>query len=34
MIIDCVSDLHGYFPELAGGDLRIELNNNDAIRKQ
>jgi Icc-related predicted phosphoesterase len=23
MIIDCISDLHGYFPELAGGDLLI-----------
>lgn len=23
MIIDCVSDLHGYFPELEGGDLLI-----------
>lgn len=23
MIIDCISDLHGYFPELDGGDLLI-----------
>lgn len=23
MIIDCVSDLHGYYPELGGGDLLI-----------
>lgn len=23
MIIDCISDLHGYFPELEGGDLLI-----------
>lgn len=23
MIIDCVSDLHGYFPDLEGGDLLI-----------
>ncbi len=23
MIIDCVSDLHGYYPKLAGGDLLI-----------
>jgi len=23
MIIDCVSDLHGYYPELEGGDLLI-----------
>lgn len=23
MIIDCVSDLHGYFPELEGGDILI-----------
>jgi Icc-related predicted phosphoesterase len=23
MIIDCVSDLHGHFPELSGGDLLI-----------
>lgn len=23
MIIDCVSDLHGYFPSLSGGDLLI-----------
>lgn len=23
MIIDCISDLHGYYPELGGGDLLI-----------
>lgn len=23
MIVDCISDLHGYFPELQGGDLLI-----------
>ena len=23
MIIDCISDLHGYYPELEGGDLLI-----------
>jgi len=23
MIIDCISDLHGFFPELSGGDLLI-----------
>lgn len=36
MIIDCISDLHGYFPELDGGDLLIvvgDLTAND-IGKQ
>lgn len=23
MIIDCISDLHGYYPKLEGGDLLI-----------
>ncbi len=23
MIIDCISDLHGFYPELLGGDLLI-----------
>ena len=23
MIIDCISDLHGFFPKLEGGDLLI-----------
>src|SRR4051812_46364686 len=23
MIIDCISDLHGYYPQLKGGDLLI-----------
>lgn len=23
MIIDCISDLHGYFPKLQGGDLLL-----------
>lgn len=34
MIIDCVSDLHGAYPELEGGDLLIvagDLTTNDSI---
>ena len=23
MIIDCISDLHGFYPELEGGDMLI-----------
>jgi len=23
MIVDCISDLHGFYPELEGGDLLI-----------
>jgi len=33
MIIDCVSDLHGFYPELEGGDLLIiagDLTDNDS----
>jgi|HubBroStandDraft_3_1064219.scaffolds.fasta_scaffold06038_3 Icc-related predicted phosphoesterase len=33
MIIDCISDLHGYYPELEGGDLLIvagDLTGNDS----
>lgn len=26
MIIDCIADLHGFFPELEGGDLLIDLD--------
>ncbi len=35
MIIDCVSDLHGEFPELEGGDLLIiagDCTSNDRVR--
>lgn len=35
MIIDCVSDLHGEFPELEGGDLLIiagDCTSNDHVR--
>jgi Icc-related predicted phosphoesterase len=34
MIIDCISDLHGYYPELEGGDLLIvagDLTKRDKI---
>lgn len=36
MIIDCISDLHGYFPELEGGDLLIiagDLTMNDSLNE-
>jgi Icc-related predicted phosphoesterase len=34
MIIDCISDLHGYYPELLGGDLLIvagDLTYHDSV---
>jgi Icc-related predicted phosphoesterase len=34
MIIDCISDLHGFYPELGGGDLLIvggDLTKNDSF---
>lgn len=34
MIIDCVSDLHGFYPELPGGDLLIvagDLTSSDCL---
>lgn len=34
MIIDCISDLHGYYPELEGGDLLIvggDLTDDDSV---
>ena len=34
MIVDCISDLHGNFPELPGGDLLIiagDCTNNDSV---
>lgn len=34
MIIDCIADLHGYFPELEGGDLLIiagDLTKSDTL---
>ncbi len=36
MIIDCISDLHGFFPKLEGGDLLIiagDLTANDSIQQ-
>ncbi len=30
MIIDCISDLHGFYPELAGGDLLIVAGDHTA----
>lgn len=33
MIIDCISDLHGYYPELEGGDLLIIAGDLTAMDK-
>ncbi len=33
MIIDCISDLHGFYPELEGGDLLIVAGNLTATDK-
>lgn len=36
MIIDCISDLHGYYPNLEGGDLLIvagDLTSSDTIQQ-
>ena len=34
MIIDCISDLHGYYPKLEGGDLLIVAGDLTATDKQ
>jgi hypothetical protein len=33
MIIDCISDLHGYLPKLEGGDLLIVCGDLTAYNK-
>ena len=37
MIIDCLADLHGHYPETEGGDLLIiagDLTANDTLEQQ
>jgi metallophosphoesterase superfamily enzyme len=29
MIVDCISDLHGFYPEMEGEDLLIVAGNHD-----